>query len=88
MQLTGIRIPDPVIGRLHDVQSLHSHLVTPPKAKKLAHALAQIEQLTSLPNVSLHERRVTPIDKEKMVGRWKVIERELLDRGLPVTGNS
>lgn len=31
-------------------------------------------------------RRVTPIDKEKMVGRWKVIVEELNKRELPVTG--
>lgn len=42
--------------------------------------------LTELPNVKLYSRRVTPIDKEKMVGRWKVIVRELEKRGLPVTG--
>lgn len=26
------------------------------------------------------------MDKEKEVGRWKVIEKELQDRGLPVLG--
>lgn len=42
--------------------------------------------LTELPNVKVYPRRVTPIDKEKMVGRWKVIVRELEKRDLPVTG--
>lgn len=32
-------------------------------------------------------RRETPVDKEKEVGRWKVIERELKARGLPVLGH-
>jgi hypothetical protein len=27
------------------------------------------------------------IDKEKAVGRWKVIEEELMKRDLPVTGS-
>ena len=40
-----------------------------------------------LPNVKVYDRRITPIDKEKMVGRWKVIERELIERDLPVTGH-
>lgn len=34
----------------------------------------------------IHGRRQTPIDKEKEVGRWKVIEKELRERGLPVVG--
>ena len=44
------------------------------------------ETLASLPNVRILPRRETPIDKEKRVGRWKVIEEELRDRGLPVLG--
>jgi len=43
-------------------------------------------ELVSLPNVSVYNRRVTPIDKEKMVGRWKVIVNELEKRELPVVG--
>jgi len=39
-----------------------------------------------MPNVEIFPRRHTPIDKEKEVGRWKVIERELQKKGLPVTG--
>ena len=31
-------------------------------------------------------RRVGPVDKEKMVGRWKIITRELEKRQLPVLG--
>lgn len=42
--------------------------------------------LNDLPNVKFYPRRVTPIDKEKMVGRWKLIVRELEKRELPVTG--
>jgi len=39
------------------------------------------------PNVMVLTRRETPVDKEKEVGRWKVIERELQARGLPVLGH-
>lgn len=37
-------------------------------------------------NVLVLSRRETPVDKEKEIGRWKVIERELKARGLPVLG--
>lgn len=42
--------------------------------------------LLNLPNVQVYSRRVTPVDKHKMVGRWKVIVQELEKRGLPATG--
>jgi hypothetical protein len=69
------------------VQALLTHLVTPPKPRKIVDALKQKEDLLALPNVSVFERRVTPIDKEKSVGRWKIIEQELKRRDLPVTGH-
>ncbi len=87
-QLTGTRIPDPVIQQTHSVKMILHHLATPPKPKKLAQVLSADDRLTTLPNVRLFERRFTPIDREKEVGRWKVIERELERRGLPVTGNA
>ncbi|KAI9816372.1 MAG: hypothetical protein M1826_001839 [Phylliscum demangeonii] len=86
MRLTGRRIPDPVIARIEHVGGLHEYLLTPAKPKTVADALVAHEALTALPNVTIHTRRVTPIDREKVVGRWKVIERELEARGLPVTG--
>ena len=67
------------------MQALLTHLITPPKPRKLVDALKQKEDLLALPNVSVFERRVTPIDKEKSVGRWKIIEQELKRRDLPVT---
>lgn len=36
------------------------------------------------PNVMILPRKVSEVDKEMEVGRWKVIERELIARGLPV----
>jgi hypothetical protein len=44
--------------------------------------------LTSLPNVKIIGRRETPVDREKAVGRWKIIEAELRSRGLPVLGRA
>ena len=86
-QLTGVRIPDSAINSSRTVQALLTHLITPPKPRKLVDALKQKEDLLALPNVSVFERRVTPIDKEKSVGRWKIIEQELKSRDLPVTGH-
>ena len=68
------------------VSSLLGVLVRPPKPKKLAEEIEANKNLTELPNVKFYPRRVTPIDKEKMAGRWKVIVRELGKRDLPVTG--
>ncbi|KIW47877.1 uncharacterized protein PV06_00533 [Exophiala oligosperma] len=39
------------------------------------------------PNVMVLSRRETPVDKEKEIGRWKVIARELQSKGLPVLGH-
>jgi hypothetical protein len=86
MQLTGIRIPDPVIKTSNSAQALLRHLITPPKPNKVIDALKQRADLVELPNVSIYSRRQTPVDKERKVGRWKVIEKELRDRGLPVFG--
>ena len=55
---------------------------------KLASLLQSRSELPTLPNVTLHSRKVTPIDKEIAVGRWKVVEEELKKRGLPVTGTA
>ncbi|TVY85030.1 hypothetical protein LSUE1_G001506 [Lachnellula suecica] len=87
LQLTGVRVPDSAMKSARTAQSILSHLVTPPKPRKLIEALEQKEDLLSLPNVSMSGRRVTPIDREKAAGRWKLIEKELESRGLPVTGH-
>lgn len=60
----------------------------PPPPKKLAELIEKKGELPSLPNVNVYSRRVTPIDKEKMVGRWKVIVQELEKRDLPITGTA
>lgn len=66
------------------------HLLTlvglAPKPRKVAEAIAVNKELLQLPNVTVYARRVTPIDKEVQVGRWKVIEEELKKRDLPIVG--
>lgn len=86
MQLTGVRIPDPAVESIKNCKGLLGFLVKKPKPKKLAESLMTDETLSSLPNVKMMDRRYTPVDREKEVGRWKVIEAELLSKGLPVTG--
>lgn len=88
MQLTGRRIPDPAMSDINNAKALLSHMMIKPKPKKLAESLLGKENLVAIPNVEILDRRYTPIDREKEVGRWKVIERELERRGLPVTGRS
>ncbi|PGH33925.1 hypothetical protein GX50_03246 [[Emmonsia] crescens] len=87
-QLAGYRIPDPEVAKMTKPSRLANFLseVSKPKPKKLAEHLLKDKRLTSLPNVKIMDRRYTPIDKEKEIGRWKVIEEELTRRGLPVTG--
>ncbi|KAI9658277.1 MAG: hypothetical protein M1821_002410 [Bathelium mastoideum] len=87
MQLTGKRISDPIIQRSSTARELCDSLLIKPKPKKLFEALQDNETLSNLTNVKLREQRITPIDKDREVGRWKVIEQELLHRNLPVTGH-
>lgn len=36
----------------------------------------------------VYTRRRTPVDKEKDIGRWKIIENELAARNLPIFGTN
>ncbi|KAK5662318.1 hypothetical protein OQA88_8224 [Cercophora sp. LCS_1] len=85
-RLTGHIVTDSTLMTLSTVRHLINHLAQPPKAKKLVEEIEANGILKDLPNVQVFSRRVTPVDKEKMVGRWKIIERELQKRGLPVLG--
>lgn len=86
MQLTGIRVPDPAIQNIRDVKSLLEELHKKPKPKKLSKVLFANAQLQHLRNVQLKGTRLTPSDKEKQLGRWKVIVKELKERDLPIYG--
>ncbi|OAA70675.1 Ribosomal protein L50, mitochondria [Cordyceps fumosorosea ARSEF 2679] len=85
-QLTGNLVPDAKLGAARTVGHLIVLTAKRPKAKRLAEILQRTEELQQLANVTLHDRRVSSIDKEVAVGRWKLIEEELVKRDLPVTG--
>ena len=86
MQLTGRRIPDPDISAITTPKSLLVHLVKKPKPKKVAEAIKKSNEIAELPNVQTFDKRYSLIQREKEVGRWKVITEELEKRGLPVHG--
>ncbi|KAK4165637.1 hypothetical protein QBC43DRAFT_260021 [Cladorrhinum sp. PSN259] len=85
-RLTGHMIPDGKLVAITNIDGLVKAVMTPPKPAKLAELVEQKALFSELPNVKVFPRRVTPIDKEKMVGRWKIIARELEEHGLPLTG--
>ncbi|KAM4062767.1 ribosomal subunit 39S domain-containing protein [Hirsutella rhossiliensis] len=85
-QLTGIHIPDSRLGAVNTVQDMLVFATRDPRPPKLADALHRQRNLQRLRNVTVHSRRVGPIDKETAIGRWKVIEEELKKRDLPVRG--
>lgn len=85
-ELTGHRIMDFKMTGLSTPASIINHLAQPTKTKKLVEELEAKGLLADLPNVTVYPKRVGPVDKEKMVGRWKIIEKELTARGLPVLG--
>lgn len=85
-QLTGHRVPDHKQIGMDTAGELYACVAEPPKLKKLADELLRDGELTTLSNVNVYPRRVTPVDKEKMVGRWKVIVDELKKRDLPIIG--
>ncbi|VUC28579.1 unnamed protein product [Clonostachys rosea] len=85
-QLTGNMIPDSKLGAARNVRDVLTTLFKQRKPSNLAEELLAKPEVTELPNVRVHSRKVGPIDKEIEIGRWKVIEEELKKRGLPVTG--
>uniref|UniRef100_A0A8H7TSI9 Large ribosomal subunit protein mL50 n=1 Tax=Bionectria ochroleuca TaxID=29856 RepID=A0A8H7TSI9_BIOOC len=85
-QLTGNLIPDSKLGAARNVRDVLTTLFQQRKPSSLADELLAKPEVTKLPNVRVHSRKVGPIDKEIEIGRWKVIEEELKKRDLPVTG--
>ncbi|GAB7339159.1 hypothetical protein MBLNU457_5824t1 [Dothideomycetes sp. NU457] len=85
---TGYRISDYQLQSVKTWKGLKHSMLQSPPSKKLYTRLTKSKTFENLPNVALIQRRVTPIDKEKTIGRWKLIEEELTERGLPVTGET
>ncbi|EMR68226.1 hypothetical protein UCREL1_4759 [Eutypa lata UCREL1] len=88
-QLTGQLVPDHKLPEISSVQTLLRVLQKPPKLRTLTDDLAQRRQeLTDqLPNVAFAAKRLTRGDREKAVGRFKLIEDEFKKRDLPLGGH-
>lgn len=87
LQLTGKRLSDPVIGASSTLADLYVSFKAKDKPKKLAQTPQMQRLKDEVPNVIVYSRRQTIIHKEKRIGRWKLIEAELLQRDLPVPGS-
>ncbi|KAI0116780.1 ribosomal subunit 39S-domain-containing protein [Daldinia grandis] len=87
-QLTGKLVHDHQLSGITDVRSLLQAVQKPPKLKTLTQEIQERRQdLVQLPNVSFATKRITRGDREKAVGRFKLIEEELKKRDLPLVGH-
>lgn len=93
--MISLRLPDPLLNRLaQNPEATYGDLVaavlefTAPKPQKVNDYLVANDALLAQANVKVSAKKVLPSDKEKALGRWKVIEGELLKRGLPVFGRA
>ncbi|KAI6784541.1 uncharacterized protein J7T54_006586 [Emericellopsis cladophorae] len=85
-QFSGYLIPDSRLGAAHNVGHLLALGCKKPKPAHLASILEQEGAYDALSNVKAHAQKISFVEKEKSIGRWKVIEEELKARGLPVLG--
>ncbi|KAI0401072.1 ribosomal subunit 39S-domain-containing protein [Xylaria palmicola] len=87
-QLTGQLTPDHQLSSIHTVQALLHVLKKPPKPATLTKELqTRHQELTELPNVVVAPKRVTRGDKEKALGRFKLMQEEFKKRDLPLDGH-
>ncbi|KAI2468226.1 ribosomal subunit 39S-domain-containing protein [Annulohypoxylon bovei var. microspora] len=87
-QLTGHLVQDSQISGITDVKTLLYVVQKQPKPRTLTQEIQETRQdLVQLPNVFVATKRITRGDKEKMVGRFKLIEEEFKKRELPLTGH-
>lgn len=82
-QLTGHYLPDPLIHSSATIEAAlqYVHDVITPKPK-LAVRLSNDPTLRKLPNVKIFDRRHKPADTDYALGRKKVIDAALRERGL------
>ncbi|RDA84287.1 hypothetical protein CP532_3348 [Ophiocordyceps camponoti-leonardi (nom. inval.)] len=85
-QLTGILVPDAKLESVNTMNDFCKVVTRPEKPKRLATELRERGDLSKLPNVTIHSRRVGLITRETAVGRWKVIQEELRKREPAVPG--
>ncbi|KAL3478235.1 ribosomal subunit 39S-domain-containing protein [Aspergillus californicus] len=83
-QLTGQYFPDPVIQSVTSVKRALGYLQKEltPKPKKLADHLTVSESLQSLSNVKIFAKKQKPWHNDEALGRKKLIDAELRERGL------
>ncbi|KAI0096269.1 ribosomal subunit 39S-domain-containing protein [Nemania sp. FL0031] len=87
-QLTGQLIPDHQLPSISTVYSLLGALKKPPKPTTLTEELqTRHPDLLALPNVSVAPKRITRGDKEKALGRFKIMQAEFKKRDLPADGH-
>ncbi|KAG9724959.1 hypothetical protein KCU78_g20356, partial [Aureobasidium melanogenum] len=84
---TNMQIPDIVMHRATTLKDFQQAILTKPKPKKLAFTLLANEELMANRNIQVRGGRQTPVHKDRAVGRWKLIEEELVNKGLPVFGH-
>lgn len=82
-----MQIPDIVMHRATTLKDFQQAILTKPKPKKLAFTLLANEELMANRNIQVRGGRQTPVHKDRAVGRWKLIEEELVNKGLPVFGH-
>ncbi|KAF2006911.1 hypothetical protein P154DRAFT_615018 [Amniculicola lignicola CBS 123094] len=91
LQLTGHQIPDPALTKARTLGDLYAYLIlaTKPIPTKLVTELLWTKtkntgkpRLLALPNVKVYNKRVSTMDKHREVGRLKLIEEALEERGL------
>ncbi|KAI0376069.1 ribosomal subunit 39S-domain-containing protein [Hypomontagnella monticulosa] len=87
-QLTGQLVHDHQLSGITDVRSLLRAVQKSPKPKTLTQEIQERRQdLIQLPNVSVATKRITRGDREKALGRFKLIEEEFRKRELPLEGH-
>jgi hypothetical protein len=82
-----MNISDVIMHRATTLKDFQQAILTKPKPKKLSFALLANEELMANPNIQVRGGRQTSVHKDRAVGRWKLIEEELVNRGLPVFGH-
>ncbi|KAF2747424.1 hypothetical protein M011DRAFT_59549 [Sporormia fimetaria CBS 119925] len=84
--LTGHRLSDPVLNAVRNHGDLFRAFVdaATPNPTKLAEKVAESFQEPQLQNVKVFSKPVTEKQREQEIGRWKVIQYALHERGLPI----
>ncbi|KAI1750681.1 ribosomal subunit 39S-domain-containing protein [Xylaria castorea] len=87
-QLTGQLVPDHQLSSIPTVQALLRVLKKPPKLATLTEEIQKRHpDLLELPNVTVAAKRVTRGDKEKALGRFKLMQEEFKKRDIPGIGH-